>query len=104
MNNNPTPVSPPPRPTPTHCLNPECHKDFAALKQKPARGLCQSCYAVAHRMILMGNASWEELERLGLAAALRKRGPVKKGTSMERAIIRARQAHSFPVTQEEQPQ
>lgn len=44
------------------CLIPKCQR-------KPnARGLCTTCYAHANYAVRHGHATWEELERLHLAA------------------------------------
>lgn len=47
----------------TKCLVPGCQNPVGM-----TRGVCQSCYTNARRLIFEGKASWEDLERMGLVA------------------------------------
>jgi len=44
------------------CLRPRCRKEVYA------RGLCDSDYQVAHRLVADGIVTWEQLEKSGRAA------------------------------------
>lgn len=51
------------------CLIPKCRGDRVG-----GRGLCQTCYVKAYRQVILGNTTWEEMEKLGLATPSRQNG------------------------------
>lgn len=61
---------------PIICCVPNCGR--MQHSSSGARGLCGPCYQQAHRLILLHETSWHELEALGLAVEQqRERKPTK---------------------------
>lgn len=91
------------------CFTPMC------MGKSRSRGLCNSCYAAASRIMKKKNLQWHDLEQLGLARPARTLGFVKQSYFQEaakKAIAKAEEKYgtviapappevSVPVTQAE---
>lgn len=69
------------------CVAPHCGKQLVQGKQ--GRGLCDTCYQEARRMIRLDKTTWAELESLGLAVPPKRRLGSKK-SKFELAVDQAR--------------
>ncbi len=61
------------------CVNPECSETEIC-----ARGLCESCYRSASRLVKQKRTTWEKLEKKKLA---RPAGRGNPGNKMHKAIV-----------------